>query len=155
MSLRFERTLWIDSLFMFSNVLIRAGERDEVVAASLERQVASILDAQDPETGLWWTSMNRPGEIYVETSATALFAAGLPCGFRQGIPDVSGRPAIGARHGRRALAHRGGRGGRPVVPGIAGPTTAGRLDDHAEVELGDISYGVGAVVLAPVETSGL
>ncbi|WP_437336474.1 hypothetical protein [Sorangium sp. So ce394] len=45
--------------------------------------------------------------------------------------------------------------GRPVVPGIAGPTTAGRLDDHAEVELGEISYGVGAVVLAPVETSGL
>ncbi|WP_437336473.1 hypothetical protein [Sorangium sp. So ce394] len=53
MSLRFERTLWIDSLFVFSNVLIRAGERDEAVATSLERQVASILDAQDPETGLW------------------------------------------------------------------------------------------------------
>ncbi|WP_437939357.1 glycoside hydrolase family 88/105 protein [Sorangium sp. So ce341] len=220
----FEPSLWIDSLFMFGNVLIRAGERaddaralgefsnqfqlfasllqdepglfrhahnwatpqdpgvywargnawvtaagyeylrvraargerDEAVAASLGRQVAAILAAQDPETGLWWTIMNRPGEIYLETSATALFAAGLARGLRHGALDASVRPAI-----ERAMAGVRSRieedaSGRPVVTGISGPTTVGRLDDYAEVELGDdISYGVGAVVLALVETSGL
>ncbi|WP_437969027.1 glycoside hydrolase family 88 protein [Sorangium sp. So ce260] len=216
----FEPTLWVDSLFMFGNVLIRAGdpraldefsnqfnifasllqdepglfrhaynwatpqdpdvywargnawvtaagydylraraargERDEAVAASLDRQVAAVLAAQDPETGLWWTIMNRPGEIYLETSATALFAVGLARGLRHGFLDASVRPAIdSAMAGVRSRIEEDA-SGRPVVTGISGPTTVGRLDDYAEVELGDdISYGVGAVVLALVETSGL
>ncbi|WP_437815645.1 glycoside hydrolase family 88/105 protein [Sorangium sp. So ce1078] len=220
----FEPTLWVDSLFMFGNVLIRAGERaddaraldefsnqfnifasllqdepglfrhaynwatpqdpdvywargnawvtaagydylraraargerDDAVAASLDRQVAAVLAAQDPATGLWWTIMNRPGEIYLETSATALFAAGLARGLRHGFLDASVRPAIdSAMAGVRSRIEEDA-SGRPVVTGISGPTTVGRLDDYAEVELrDDISYGVGAVVLALIETSGL
>ncbi|WP_437600975.1 glycoside hydrolase family 88 protein [Sorangium sp. So ce590] len=216
----FEPTLWVDSLFMFGNVLIRAGdaraldefsnqfdifasllqdgpglfrhaynwatpqdpdvywargnawvtaagyeylrvraargERDESVAASLDRQVAAVLAAQDPGTGLWWTILDRPGEIYLETSATALFAAGLARGLRHGFLDDAVRPAIdSAMAGVRSRIQEDA-SGRPVVTGISGPTTVGRLDDYAEVELGDdISYGVGAVVLALVETSGL
>ncbi len=216
----FEPTLWVDSLFMFGNVLIRAGdaraldefsnqfhifasllqdgpglfrhaynwatpqdpdvywargnawvtaagyeylrvraargERDEAVAASLDRQVAAVLAAQDPGTGLWWTILDRPGEIYLETSATALFAAGLARGLRHGFLDAAVRPAIdSAMAGVRSRIEEDA-SGRPVVTGISGPTTVGRLDDYAEVELrDDISYGVGAVVLALVETSGL
>lgn len=220
----YEPTLWVDSLFMFGNVLIRfgeragdaraldelsdqfqifasllqdepglfrhaynwpmpqdpgvywargnawvtaagydylraraaRGERDEAVAGVLERQVAAILDTQDPDTGLWWTLMTRPGEIYLETSATALFAVGLARGLRHGFLDASVRPAID-----RAMAGVRSRivedsSGRPVVTGISGPTTAGGIEGYAEVELGDdVSYGVGAVVLALVETSGL
>jgi unsaturated rhamnogalacturonyl hydrolase len=45
---------------------------------------------------------------------------------------------------------------RPVVTGISGPTTVGQFKDYASVALGeDISYGVGAVILALLETSGL
>ncbi|WP_437757444.1 glycoside hydrolase family 88/105 protein [Sorangium sp. So ce1389] len=220
----FEPTLWVDSLFMFGNVLVRAGERagdprpldefsnqfkifasllqdepglfrhaynwaaaqdpdvywargnawvtaagyeylraraargerDDAVAAALDRQVAAVLEAQDPETGLWWTIMNRPGEIYLETSATALFAAGLARGLRHGFLDASVRPAIdSAMTGVRSRIALDG-SGRPVVMGISGPTTVGKLEDYAAVELrDDISYGVGAVILALVETSGL
>ncbi|WP_437624541.1 glycoside hydrolase family 88/105 protein [Sorangium sp. So ce1151] len=223
----FEPTLWVDSLFMFGNVLVRAGERaggagdprpldefsnqfkifasllqdepglfrhaynwaapqdpdvywargnawvtaagyeylrvraargerDDAVAGALARQVAAVLDAQDPETGRWWTIMNRPGEIYLETSATALFAAGLARGLRHGFLDASVRPAIdSAMAGVRSRIEEDG-SGRPVVTGISGPTTVGKLEDYAAVELrDDISYGVGAVILALVETSGL
>ncbi|WP_437962756.1 glycoside hydrolase family 88 protein (plasmid) [Sorangium sp. So ce119] len=220
----FEPTLWVDSLFMFGNVLVRAGERsgdarpldefsnqfqifasllqdepglfrhaynwaapqdpdvywargnawvtaagyeylrvraargerDEAVAGALDRQVAAVLDAQDPDTGLWWTIMNRPGEIYLETSATALFAAGLARGLRHGFLDASVRPAIdSALAGVRSRIETDG-SGRPVVTGISGPTSVGKLEDYAAVELrDDISYGVGAVILALVETSGL
>ncbi|WP_438018497.1 glycoside hydrolase family 88 protein [Sorangium sp. So ce315] len=220
----FEPTLWVDSLFMFGNVLVRAGERsgdarpldefsnqfnifssllqdepglfrhaygwvapqdpdvywargnawvtasgyeylrvraargerDDAVAGALARQVAAVLDAQDPDTGLWWTVMNRPGEIYLETSATALFAAGLARGLRHGFLDASVRPAIdSAMAGVRSRITLDG-SGRPVVTGTSGPTNVGKLDDYAAVELrDDISYGVGAVLLALVETSGL
>ncbi|MGK4007175.1 glycoside hydrolase family 88 protein [Sorangium sp. So ce1036] len=220
----FEPTLWVDSLFMFGNVLVRAGERaeggreldefsgqytlfasllqdepglfrhaynwatpqdpgvywargnawvtaagyeylraraargeqDGAVAGSLERQVAEILRTQDPDTGLWWTIMNRPDEIYLETSATALFAVGLARGLRYGFLDASVRGAIErAMAGVRARIVEDG-AGRPVVTGISGPTSVGRLEDYARVELrDDVSYGVGAVILALVETSGL
>ncbi|WP_437591212.1 glycoside hydrolase family 88/105 protein [Sorangium sp. So ce1000] len=220
----FEPTLWVDSLFMFGNVLVRAGEssgearpldefsnqfqifasllqdepglfrhaygwaapqdpdvywargnawvtaagydylrvraargeRDEAVAGSLQRQVAAVLGAQDQDTGLWWTIMNRPGEIYLETSATALFAVGLARGLRHGFLDASVRPAIDrAMAGVRSRIEEDA-SGRPVVTGVSGPTTVGRFDDYAAVELrDDLSYGVGAVVLALVETSGL
>jgi unsaturated rhamnogalacturonyl hydrolase len=46
--------------------------------------------------------------------------------------------------------------GRPMVTGVSGPTTVGQFKDYAAVELGDdISYGVGAVILALIETSKL
>lgn len=220
----FEPTLWVDSLFMFGNVFVRAGERsgearpldefsnqfqifasllqdepglfrhaynwaapqdpgvywargngwvtaagyeylrvraargerDDAVAGALERQVAAVLGAQDQDSGLWWTIMNRPGEIYLETSATALFAVGLARGLRHGFLDASVRPAIDrAMAGVRSRIEEDG-SGRPVVTGISGPTTVGKLEDYAAVELrDDLSYGVGAVILALVETSGL
>lgn len=46
--------------------------------------------------------------------------------------------------------------GQPVVTGISGPTSADKLDVYLTVPLADdLPFGIGAVILALVETSGL
>ena len=219
----FGETLWVDSLFMFGNVLIRygeltgseralsefsaqygifadllqeegglfthawgwggqdegvfwargnawvtaagyeylraraaRGESDEPIRASLARQVEAIVASQDPDTGLWWTVMSRPGEIYLETSASALFALGMARGYRLGLLDDAVLPTI--EHAMQGVESKIVMDGqdRPVVTDISGPTTGGGFEDYAKVALeDDISYGVGAVILALMETSGL
>lgn len=131
------------------------GERDEDVAAILARQVAAVQQTQDA-TGLWWTVMDHPGEIYLETSASALFGLGLARGFRYGAlgPDVL--PTVArALAGVRSRIARDDQG-RPYVTGISGPTSAGEWVDYATVDLeDDLHFGVGAVILFLVEASGL
>jgi unsaturated rhamnogalacturonyl hydrolase len=148
---------WVTAAgYEYLSVRAARGQTDDAVALSLRRQVEGIVATQDDATGLWWTVMSRPGEIYLETSATALFAMGMARGYRLGLLDGSVVPVI-----ERAM--EGVRGkivlddqDRPVVTGISGPTTVGQFKDYASVALGeDISYGVGAVILALLETSGL
>ncbi len=148
---------WVTAAgYEYLSVRAARGQTDDAVAQSLRRQVEGVVASQDEATGLWWTVMSRPGEIYLETSATALFALGMARGYRLGLLDDSVLPVI-----ERAM--EGVRGkivlddqDRPVVTGISGPTTVGQFKDYASVELGeDISYGVGAVILALLETSGL
>lgn len=100
--------------------------------------------------------MNRPKEIYLETSAAALFAYGLARGYRYGFLDKSVLPAIGkALAGLKSRIKSEGQDG-PVVTGISGPTNVGTFAMYAKVSQGDdISYGVGAAILALLETSGL
>lgn len=131
-------------------------ESDEVAALILDRQVAGILAAQDPDTGSFWTILNRPGMTYLETSATALFAYGLARAYRYGLASQTVLEPLS----RAALAVQGAimqdDQGRPYVTGISGPTGVGRFEDYAEVEVkDDLSYGVGAAILALIETSGL
>lgn len=46
--------------------------------------------------------------------------------------------------------------GRPIVTGTSKGTDPGTLEQYAAVQLGeDIHYGVGAAILALIETSGL
>jgi unsaturated rhamnogalacturonyl hydrolase len=127
------------------------GESDAAVAAILARQVEAIVASQDPASGLWWTVVNRPGETYLETSATALFAAGLARGLRHGLLSASVKPTIDL-----AIDGIGSRIVDGVVSGVSGPTTVGGFDDYAAIEQGDsIHYGVGAVLLGLVESAGL
>ncbi|WWD16247.1 hypothetical protein CI109_100673 [Kwoniella shandongensis] len=49
-----------------------------------KRQVDALVRCQDPKTGLWHTLLVDPTS-YVETSATAGFAAGIYMGIRQGF----------------------------------------------------------------------
>jgi unsaturated rhamnogalacturonyl hydrolase len=131
------------------------GEQDTEVEEAIGRQVEAIIAAQDGDTGLWWTVVNRPGETYTETSASALFAVGLARGYRYGFLDAAVVPVI-----QNAVAGVTSRlvddGDGPVVTGVSGPTMVGDLDYYAGIETGDgIHYGVGAVILALVETSGL
>lgn len=132
------------------------GQRDKIAEDLLDGQVAGIVQTQDPDTGLWWTILNHPQEIYLETSATALFAYGIARGYRYGFRDESVLPVL-ARAVEGILSRiTYDNDGRPVVTGISGPTTVGRFESYARVDLeDDLSYGVGASILALVEVSGL
>jgi unsaturated rhamnogalacturonyl hydrolase len=148
---------WVTAAgFEYLRVLALRGASDDAVEGSLRRQVEAIVASQDAATGLWWTVMSHPGEIYLETSASALFALGMARGHRLGLLDASVLPSI-----QRAIAGvktkiTRDETGRPIVTDISGPTTVGQLKDYAAVPLqDDLSYGVGAVILALVETSGL
>lgn len=131
------------------------GEGDAVAAEAMARQVSGILASQDA-SGLWWIVLNRPEAVYLETSTAALFAYGLARGFRYGHVEASALPAI-----ERALAGVRSQivadeAGEPVVTGISGPTMPGDLAYYAKIPLeDDRGYGVGAVILALVESSGL
>jgi unsaturated rhamnogalacturonyl hydrolase len=100
--------------------------------------------------------MNRPGEIYLETSASALFSYGIARAYRYGLVGEEELDAARrALDGIRAAIVEDDQG-RPVVTGISGPTDVGTYESYAEVPLQeDISYGVGATILALVEMSGL
>jgi len=133
------------------------GETDAEVQSSFLRLVKAVVGAQDAKTGLFWTVLNRPGETYLETSATALFAIGIARAKRAGVPldptalDSMRRAMDGVRSKIVNDAE-----GRPVVTGISGPTTAGSFKKYAAVPLqDDVHYGVGAVILALIEVSGL
>ncbi len=141
---------------MYHRILANRGERWDSVDAALVTLLKAAMKAQDTESGLWWTLMTHPGEIYLETSAAALFAFGLARSWRYGVIGDEALPAI-------ALAMKGvrsrivtGQDTLPVVTGISGPTTADKYEEYARVPLeDDLGYGVGAVILALIETSGL
>jgi len=125
------------------------------VGAVMEKQVGAILQHQDKKTGLWWTVVNRPGETYLETSASALFAYGLARGYRYGARGGEVLPVI-----RRAMTgiktRISTKSGAPVVTGVSGPTSVGGFNYYKGIPVkDDLSYGVGAVLLALLETSGL
>lgn len=131
-------------------------EEDPTVATVLASQRAALLGAQDPASGLWWTVLDRPGETYLETSASALITYALARGWRYGHVDDDALPAI-----HRAISGLHTRivddpEGRPVVTGVSGPTLPGTFHGYATVPLvDDRPYGVGAVLLALIESSGL
>ena len=132
------------------------GESDDLVLDALDGLNAAAMDTQDPETGLWWTIVNRPDQTYLETSAAALFAGGMARLWRIGL---AGDEVLGSIHAAmdgvrsRVLI---GDDGIPVVTGVSGPTTVGTFAEYAAVEtVDDVPFGVGAVLLALLETSGL
>lgn len=139
----------------YLSALRAAGREDPEVLGSFRRLVAAVTAAQDPATGLWWTVLNRPGETYLETSASALFAYGLALGWRSGLLSDEVLPVVArAMEGVRSRVVPGPDG--PVVTGTSGPTTAGSFEQYASVKVrDDLAYGVGAVLLALTETAGL
>jgi unsaturated rhamnogalacturonyl hydrolase len=100
--------------------------------------------------------MDHPGEIYLETSAAALFGLGMARGYRYGHLPADVLETVGrALSGVRARIAQDGQD-RPYVTGISGPTTAGSFASYAGVPLvDDRHFGVGAVLLFLVEASGL
>lgn len=141
----------------YLRALAAKGRTDEVARASLQKLAQAIVSTQDAKTGLWWSVVNRPGEIYLETSGSALFAAGLARGLRAGVFDAASvRPVIDKAMAGVKTKIVDDPSGRPVVKDISGPTTAGSFADYARVKLvDDLHFGVGGVILALVETSGL
>jgi len=142
---------------MYHRILSNRGENRPAVEQALVRLLESAVAAQDAETGLWWTILSRPNEIYLETSATALFAFGMARAWRYGLmQDPTILPTIEAAMAGVKSKIVVGEDGIPVVTDISGPTSADKFDEYARVPLeNDLPYGVGAVILSLVETSGL
>ena len=132
------------------------GEDDPAVLDAVTRLNAAAMDTQDPGTGLWWTIVNRPDQTYLETSAAALFAGGMARLWRIGLADDAVLDSIHrAMDGVRSRIVIGD-DGAPVVTGVSGPTTVGTFAEYAVIEtIDDVPFGVGAVLLALLETSGL
>lgn len=129
---------------------------DDAVKASLAKLSAAVVGAQDATTGLYWTVVNRPGETYLETSAAALFATGLARGRRIGALDASVVPVVQKAIAGIQTKITKDANNRPVVTGTSGPTNVGGFADYAKVpQQDDLPYGVGAVILALIEASGL
>ncbi len=145
----------VAALSDYLRIRVEREERDPEVERVFRSHIDAIIGAQDEETGLWWSIMNRPGEIYLETSASALFAYGLARAFRYGlVGDAERQVAQRAMEGvkERILDALDG----PVVTGVSLATDPWSFEQYAAVPLGDdVNYGVGAVILALVETSGL
>jgi unsaturated rhamnogalacturonyl hydrolase len=132
------------------------GESDQAVKDGFIKLMNAVVQSQDAATGLWWTILNRPGDTYLETSASALFALGLARARRAGIAGAEVLPVIAkAMTGVRSKIAMDGQG-RPYVTGISAETDVGTFQDYASVPLvDDRNFGVGAVVLALLEVSGL
>lgn len=130
-------------------------QSDSRAGEILDAHLTGALATQDTSGG-WWTVMNRPGETYLETSATALFGYGLARAYRYGLAgeDVRAPLADAVAYVRSQISRDAM--DRPVVTNISGPTMAGDFDNYAEVPLeDDLSYGVGAAILLLIESSGL
>jgi len=148
---------WVTAAgYDYLRILRNRGETDDDVADALQRQVDALRDLQDPDTGLWWTVVNRPGETYLETSASALYGYGMLRGYRSGWLDDGVLPvAQAALDGVRERIVEDEQG-EPVVTGTSGPTNAGDFDSYAAVAVGDdVPYGVGSTILLLVESAGL
>lgn len=148
---------WVTAAtFEYLRVRLAQGKPADEVKATILKQVQGAIKLQDKDSGLWWTIMNRPGQIYLETSASALFAYAFARGYRYGFLDKSVLPVI-----QKAIAGvqskiEKDQEGKPVIKNISGPTNVGTFDMYANVKLeDDISYGIGAVLLALSEASGL
>jgi len=132
------------------------GESLPEMQTAMDKHFSAIIPLQDSETGLWWTILNRPGETYLETSATALFAYGMSRAWRYGLTDDTVLPVI-----RKAMQGVNSKitvdqNNVPTVTGTSGPTTVGEFELYQKIkQVDDISFGLGAAILALIETSGL
>ena len=132
------------------------GKPDAAVQGIMNKQVRAIIDSQDQTRGLWWTVLNSPNDNYLETSASALFVYGMARGYRYGergeeVMLPIRRAMVGIRS---KISNKVSTG--PVVTDISGPTSVGAKKYYAGIKKqDDLSYGVGAVILALLETSGL
>jgi len=134
------------------------GESDPEAERMFRSQVEGVVAAQDADSGMWWTVMNRPAEgaNYRETSAAALFAYGMARAYRYGwLGETELDAAKRAVEGVKGAVDVD-QNGRPFVTGISGGTEPSTFEVYVGVPVqDDVSYGVGASILALIETSGL
>lgn len=154
----------VASLADYLRIRVERGESDPEVEQIFRDHAAAIIGAQDAETGRWLTVMSHPDEPdnYLETSASALFAYGIARAYRYGIlGEAERRVAQRAVRGVREMIVDNGDG--PIVMGVSVATDpwplrspTGGEDGYLDVPVeDDVNYGVGAVILALLETSGL
>jgi len=144
------------SAYQYLRVRRNRGETDEGVEDAATRLTGALIEVQDEETGLWWTVLDRPGDTYLETSSTALFSFALARAYRYGFAGHDALAVVAnAVAGVKSRIESDAQG-RPVVTGISGATGAGTFKNYAAIEtVDDTPFGIGAVILALLESSGL
>ena len=144
----------VASLSDYLRIRVERGESDPEVEQIFRKHLEAIVGAQDQAAGLWWTVMDRPGETYLETSGSALFAYGMARAYRYGVLGEEQRAvALKAIEGIEQMIRTDDDG--PVVTGVSLATDPWSFEEYASVPVGDdVNYGVGAVILALIETSG-
>ena len=145
----------VASLADYLRIQVERGDPDVVVDRVFRDHVQAIMGAQQ-SGGLWLSVMSYPEEAdnYLETSASALFAYGAARAYRYGVLGDQERDA--AQRAVEAIKQTIGEVGGPVVSGVSLATDPWSLPEYLGVPVGDdVNYGVGAVILALLETSGL
>jgi rhamnogalacturonyl hydrolase YesR len=113
--------------------------------------IGPLLDAQDPETGLWPTDLEGGrGENPLETSASGLLVAAFATMARDEAEPLASRLDAAVERGLRGVRSRvRWEGGRPVVVGASSSTVPGYRATYRGVETRpDLGHGVGAALLA-------
>ena len=146
----------VASLSDYLRIQVLRDDPDPAVEQAFRNHVRAIVGAQQ-ESDLWLTVMSHPDEPdnYLETSASALFAYGFARAYRYGVlGDQERRVAQDAVKAIEPRIIDDGSG--PVVTGVSVATDPWPLEKYLAVPIeDDINYGVGAVILALLETSGL
>jgi unsaturated rhamnogalacturonyl hydrolase len=147
---------FIAALGNFLKILPENCPNKEMLQNLWVKRVEAILSWQD-ESGLWLTIIDQPDleGNYTEASATALFAFGMAAGLNSGIEHEGAREsclkAVDALSDSIYEA-----GGSHLLPGTSVGTNPGSLEYYLEVGVQDnITYGVGAYVMAAVEAARL
>ena len=116
-----------------------------IVLGTWQEQCLSLLNAQDPATGLWHTLVDHP-DSYLETSASAAIAYGLLKGSRLGLLSCRDQ-AMKAAEG--VLAQVGPDG---LVGGVSYGTPMGNdLDFYCNIPIRPTAYGQGLTFLMLTE----
>lgn len=146
----------VAAAYQYLRLRTNRGENDDLVAASAGRLVEAMTATQDASSGLWWTLMDRPDFGYLETSVAALFAYGTARAWRYGQLTDDVLPTMHSAMAGVMERIVDDPGGKPVVTGVSGPTSADVGDEYGDIpQIDNVSFGLGAVILALLETSGL
>jgi unsaturated rhamnogalacturonyl hydrolase len=133
-----------------------------VLLAMLRRAAAAVERAQDPQSGLWYQILNKPGEKqnYIESSSVLMFTYALAKGARLGyLPKPYGIAAARAWRSARLRFIQTAASGEVKITGTVthialGTSAADNGSDdyylHAPV-VDDDPKGVGAFLLAGSE----
>lgn len=147
---------WV--LFAGVDALVVLGDAaPAALSAAVDAHARAIVDAQDPETGLWHTVLGDPEDDpddYLETSGSALLAAALAEGVAAGVLDADlGGAVVPATLGVIAAIDDDADG--PTVTGTSFGTNPGQYDDYVGVPVvDDLILGVGAVLVLLARTDG-
>lgn len=120
----------------------------QLLEGTFRRQVSRLSDLQDPTTGLWHTLLDDPS-TYVETSATAGFAAGLMLGIRTGLIEREIYLSVALRALQGVLGHVDAKG--EVGNCSFGTAMGNDLEHYRNIPLTAMPYGQALTIWALVE----
>jgi unsaturated rhamnogalacturonyl hydrolase len=120
----------------------RDGREAKLLRRMLELQVASLLQLQDAQTGLWHTILDAP-DTYAETSASAMFLYAMNEGRRSKLLSPPPERLAAAWRGLSTQVNTNGQVMR--VSGGTGPTSK---VGYARIPTGTYTWGTGAFLMA-------